>query len=128
MSNEKAEALESDGSITDLKSELTMNNNTPNTIKFQFDSARRDLPESVKLSRLPKLADRPTFQLPNIAPTKAAARVGCGGRLDGDDNFQQSVKVCRKCLAHYAKIDSAIDEASKRKRRELLERFVGGAK
>jgi hypothetical protein len=108
-----------------------MKNYNPNKQLFQPADAptpRRNLLEQSKLSRLPKLAERPTFQLPNIAPTKAAACIGCGGRLDGDDNFQQSVKVCRKCLAHYAKVDAAIDEASKPKRRELLEKFVAEVK
>jgi hypothetical protein len=105
-----------------------MNKHTPTRNKFQLDSTRRDLPESVKLSLLPKLADRPTFQLPKIAPTKAAACIGCGGRLDADDTIQQSIKVCRKCLAHYAKIEAAIEDSAKRKTRELLEKFSGGAK
>ncbi len=105
-----------------------MKNLNTNTSQLQLDSARRDLPESVKLSRLPKLADRPTFQLPNTAPTKAAACIGCGGRLECDNDFQQQIKVCRKCLAHYAKIDAAIEEAAKRKRLELLERFAAEVK
>ena len=130
MKNEKANARHI-GSNTDIKNELTMNSNTPNQNKFQFNS-RRELLEQAKLSRLPKLSTRPKFELPEFELSSdtatAAVCVGCGGRLDGDDNFQQSIKVCRKCLAHYEKIDSAIDEASKRKRRELLERFVGGAK
>ncbi len=83
-----------------------------------------------KLSRLPKLSDRPKFEMPDITPKRTAivVCVGCGGRLDGDNDFQQSVKVCRKCLSHYAKIDLAIDEASKRKRRELLEKFAAEVK
>ncbi|MEJ7862150.1 MAG: hypothetical protein WKF90_11020 [Pyrinomonadaceae bacterium] len=90
--------------------------------KPEFQLKLSDIPtRATNLSRLPKLADRPKFKL----PAKAAACAGCGGRLDRDDNFQQSVKVCRKCLAHYAKIDTAIDEASRRKRRELLEKFAG---
>ena len=150
MKNEKTVALESNGSNTDLAhgstnkinsngESISMNNNTRNQNKFQipnFDespnTSRRDLLESTKLSRLPKLPTRPKFELPEFelssVTATAAVCVGCGGRLDGDDNFQQSIKVCRKCLAHYAKIDSAIDEASKRKRRKILERFAGGAK
>ncbi len=91
-----------------------------------------DLLESTKLSRLPELPNRLKSQMPDTAPKRAAAVVcaGCGGRIDRDDNFQQSVGVCRKCLTHYAKVDAAIDEASKRKRREMLERMTaaGGAK
>lgn len=98
-----------------------MRNIPRNNLEFQLklpDSPTR----ATNLSRLPKLADRRKFEL----SSKGASCAGCGGRLDGDDNFQQSVKVCRKCLAHYAVVDTAIDEASKRKRRELLEKFVGG--
>ncbi len=90
-------------------------------------SSRRDLLEQSKLSRLPQRKPFAFDNAPSSKPVIVAVCVGCGGRLDGDDNFQQSVKVCRECLAHYAKIDSAIDEASRRKRRELLERFVGSA-
>ncbi len=104
-----------------------------NKTKLQFNStpSRRDLLEQSKISRLP---ERPPFRLPDFdnTPTKSVAVVavcaGCGGRLDRDDNFQQSIHGCRKCIGIYARIDSAIDEASKRKRRELLERFAGGAK
>lgn len=81
-----------------------------------------ELFESTRLSRLPKLPTRPKFELPNVVPVC----VGCGGRLDRDDNFQQSIKSCRKCLGIYARLDTAIDEASKRKRQKLLERFIGG--
>ncbi len=144
MKNEKANAGNI-GSNTDLSHGLTMkinskgesismNYNTPNQNKFQipnFDespnTSRRDLLESTKLSRLPQ---RNTFTFDDAPNTKTVVGVcvGCGGRLDRDDNFQQSIKVCRKCLAHYAKIDLAIDEASKRKRRELLEKFATEAK
>jgi len=145
MKNEKTVALESNGSNTDLAHGLTMkinsngesismNNNTSTRNKFQipnFDespnTSRRDLLESTKISCLPQ---RNPFTFDDAPNTKTVVGVcvGCGGRLDGDNDFQQSIKVCRKCLAHYAKIDSAIDEASKRKRRELLERFAGGSK
>ncbi len=129
MKNEKAVAETTAQNIR-TDNGLTMTNNTPNTIKFQFNS-RRELLEQAKLSRLPKLPTRPKFELPEFELSSGAAVVvcvGCGGRLEGGNDFQQSIKVCRKCLAHYAKIDSAIDEASKRKRRELLERFAGGSK
>ncbi len=90
-------------------------------------SSRRDLLESAKLSRLP---ERKPFTLPDISFAKppVVVCVGCGGRVETDNEFQQSIKVCRKCLTHYTKIETAIDEASKRKRREILERFAGGAK
>jgi hypothetical protein len=111
-----------------------MNNYKPNPNEFQLNSAqaRESLLESTKLSRLPKLPTRPKFELPDFELSSdtatAAVCVGCGGRLESDNDFQQQIKVCRRCLAHYAKIDEAIDEASKRKRRELLQKFAGGAK
>ncbi len=125
--NEKPVA-ETTGRINYLNQKPTMNKDTSKQSEFQFNSpqTRQSLLESTKLSRLPKLPTRSDFELSSGAPTRTAVIVcvGCGGRLDDDDNFQKSVKVCRKCLAHYAKIDSAIDEASKRKRRELLEKFA----
>jgi len=108
-----------------------MNKSNTNQNNFQFNSttSRRELFEQTKLSRLPQ---RQPFSLTDLpapnAPTVVAVCAGCGGRLDRDDNFQQSIHGCRKCIGIYARIDSAIDEASKRKRRELLERFAGGAK
>ncbi len=133
MKNEKAAVYHNSGFNTEFNEKTTMSNNTRKPSEFQFNSAqsRQNLFESTKLSRLPKLSTRSKFELPDFELSSGAAVVvcvGCGGRLDGDNDFQQSVKVCRKCLAHYAKIDEAIDEASKRKRRELLERFAGGAK
>ncbi len=126
MKSEKAIISAKDyGSNTDFNERFTMNNSTPNQNRFQFNS-RRELLEQTKLSTRPKF-ELPEFELSSDTAT-AAVCVGCGGRLDGDNDFQQAVKVCRKCLAHYALIDLAIDEASKRKRRELLEKFAGGAK
>ncbi len=90
--------------------------------EFQFQRKLTNVPATeTRLSRLPKLPPRRAFELPTKAAVSCA---GCGGRLDRDDSFQQSVKVCRKCLAHYAKIDSAIDAASLRKRRQLIEKFA----
>ncbi len=108
-----------------------MKNITQNTNEFQLNSipSRQSLLESTKLSRLPKLPTRSTFELPDFELSSDTAAVvvcvGCAGRLESDNDFQQSVKVCRKCLVHYAKIDEAIDAASKRKRRELPDRFAG---
>jgi len=87
--------------------------------------------EQSKLSRLP---ERTPFRLPDFdnTPTNAVAVVavcaGCNGRLDTDDNFQQSIHGCRKCIGIYTRIDQAIDEASKRKRREILEKFAAEVK
>ncbi len=35
---------------------------------------------------------------------------------------------CRKSVGIYVRIDEAIEESAKRKKKELLEKFVGGAK
>jgi len=106
---------------------MNKSNTNPNNFQLNSTTSRRDLLEQTKLSRLPH---RTPFKVPdletgNIIPAViVAVCVGCGGRLESDNDFQQSIKVCRKCLAHYAKNDLAIDEASKRKRRELLEKFA----
>ncbi|MDQ3713853.1 MAG: hypothetical protein M3388_16760 [Acidobacteriota bacterium] len=86
-------------------------------------SSRRDVLESAKLSRLP---ERKPFNLPDFPFPKPSAItcIGCAGRIETDNEFQQSIKVCRKCLVHYAKIETAIEEAEKRKRKETLERFA----
>ncbi|HXG84826.1 MAG TPA: hypothetical protein VNI84_12455 [Pyrinomonadaceae bacterium] len=105
-----------------------MTDNTPTQNKIQpvSTSARRSLLDSTKLSRLP---ERKPFTMPELSDTKAAAGcLNCGGRLDIDDAIQQSIKVCRRCLTQYARIDSAIDAASKRKRREMLEKFAAEVK
>jgi hypothetical protein len=78
--------------------------------------------------RLPDLPQRLPLTFDN-APTPNAAVVvavcaGCGGRLDRDDNFQQSLHGCRKCIGIYTRIDIAIEESAKRKKRELLEKFA----
>jgi hypothetical protein len=118
-------------------------NKVPN---FQFksnsdsDRSRRELLEQTKLSRLPqrnsfKLPELPQQQpftfdnaaTPNTAAVVVTVCAGCGGRLDRDDNFQQSIHGCRKCIGIYTRIDLAIEESAKRKKRELLEKFIGGA-
>ncbi len=130
MKSEKAIISAKDyGSNTELTDELTksiqrrtdMNNNNPNPNNFQPNS-RRELLEQTKLSRLPKLPPRPPFGIP--AKTAAPSCVGCNGRLDHDDNFQQSTSVCRKCLSHYARIDAALEEKEKRERKKILEKFA----
>jgi hypothetical protein len=110
-----------------------MTHNTSSQTKFQFNSAqsRADLLEQSKLSRLPQ---RNSFRLPDFdnTPTNAVAVVavcaGCGGRLDRDDNFQQSIHGCRKCIGIYARIDAAIEDSAKRKKKELLEKFAAEVK
>jgi hypothetical protein len=110
-----------------------MNYSNTNQNKFQFNSAqsRRDLLEQTKLSQLP---ERKPFNLENVPfPTKTpivvAVCAGCGGRLDTDDAIQNSIHGCRKCIGIYTRIDTAIEESSKRKTRETLEKMIsGGAK
>ncbi len=119
MKSEKG--ISAKDALNNLERGLTMNKHTTKQNNFQFNS-RRELLDATKLSRLP---ERKPFTMPELSDTKAAAGcVNCGGRLDADDAIQQSVKVCRRCLTQYATIDQAIDEASKRKRREMLERFA----
>jgi len=110
-----------------------MKNNTLNNQKFQLhlNRACRDLLKSTKLSRLP---ERKPFILPDFdnTPTKSVVVVavcaGCGGRLDAGDNLQQLIYGCRKCVGIYARIGSAIDEASKRKTKALLKKFAAEVK
>ncbi len=124
MQSEKAVSAK-DGSNTYLKNKLTMNK-LPN---FQFksnadgDRSRRELLDQTKLSRLP---ERKPFSLPTAMFPKQAnvVCVGCGGRLETDNDFLQSVEGCRKCLGIYARLDAAFDESAKRKRREHLEKFA----
>ncbi len=111
-----------------LTNQPTMNNDTPTRNKFQFNS-RRELLEQTKISRLPQ---RPPFVLPDLSLNKtvavAAGCAGCGGRLDRDDTFQQSIPGCRKCIGIYARIDTALEESAKRKKKELLEKFAAEVK
>jgi hypothetical protein len=110
-----------------------MDNNTKKPNQFQLNStpSRRDLLEQSKLSQLP---ERTPFRLPNFdnTPTNAVAVVavcaGCNGRLDTDDNFQQSIHGCRQCIGIYARIDTAIEESAKRRKKALLEKFAAEVK
>ncbi|MCA1625048.1 MAG: hypothetical protein LC768_14380 [Acidobacteria bacterium] len=141
--NEKAEcSAKAPAQINNLTTQPTMKNLTPKQFQLQpkltdvpvkeaeIYQSRRGLLESTKLSRLPKLADRPKFELPNITQTKpqAAGCLGCGGRLDPFDQVQESIRACRKCLQLYAKIETAFDEKAKRDKRQLLEKFVAEVK
>ncbi len=123
--NEKPAATNSGSNIlTDNQLKTNHMKDTQKQNNFQFNS-RRELLDATKLSRLPERKPTKPFTLPDLSETIAAAGcVNCGGRLDPDDAIQQSVKVCRRCLTQYAVIDSAIDDAAKRKRREMLERFA----
>jgi hypothetical protein len=106
-----------------------MKNNTLNHPKFQLDfkQSRRELLEKSKLSRFPELSNRRKSESTDIASTpEVTLCVICDRQLDSDDSIQQSVKVCRKFLSQYAVIDAAINEASKRKRPGMLEKFTAG--
>jgi hypothetical protein len=111
-----------------------LNNQNKEGAGDRVPSPNRELLEQTKLSRLPSLPQRMPFRLPdfNNTPTKAVVVVavcaGCGGRLDSDDNFQQSIHGCRKCIGIYARIDAAIEESAKRKKKELLEKFAAEVK
>jgi len=91
-------------------------------------SSRHDLLEQSKLSRLPK---RKPFAFDNAPSPKTVivtVCAGCGSKLDRDDAIQQRFSGCRQCVGIYGRLDAAADEHDKRKRRETLERFAGGAK
>jgi hypothetical protein len=107
-----------------------MNNytTTRNNLQSNSTQSRRDLLESTKLSRLP---ERKPFTLDDVPfPQKATVVVavcaGCGGRLETDNTFQNSIRGCGKCIGIYTRIDAAIEEASKRKIKETLEKMIGG--
>jgi hypothetical protein len=87
--------------------------------------SRRELLEKTKLSRLPSLPKRSL--IPDFAPAQAApVCVNCKVRLDEYNQPLSHVKACRKCLSSHAVIESEIDEADKRKRREMLDKMIGG--
>lgn len=112
---------------TDLN-ERTMENLNTSQNKFQFNS-RREMLENSKLSRLPKLPTRNPFaQNDATAPVVRAVCAGCGGRLDVDDRIQITFTGCRRCIGIYGRLDAALDENSKRKKKEMLTKMVGGAK
>lgn len=119
------------GFKNNLTNQLTMNDFKPNKNDFQSNSpqSRRSLLEQSKLSQFPK---RKFLSLDKIPFAKAIC-VGvdctrCGAWLKQDNDFLQSIYCCRKCVGIYARIDIAIEESVKRKKRELLEKFAGGAK
>ena len=93
-------------------------------------NSRRELLESSKLSRLPQ---RKPFRIPTFDNTPSKATVsavcaGCDGKLDLTDSIQQRFNSCRKCVGIYGRVDAAREEIEKSERRQLLEKFVGGAK
>jgi hypothetical protein len=93
------------------------------------NQSKRNLLESTRLSRLPELPKRSKFQLPKFElPTKAAVCVNCKAKLDEYNQPLKSANVCRKCISVFTIVEAELDDADKRKRREMLERFVGGEK
>jgi hypothetical protein len=109
---------------------ISVSEYTPARNNFQFNS-RRELLDAARLSRLPESAPIRLSDFDN-APTKsvavAAVCVGCGGKLERDGDFEQSIHGCRKCIGVYTRIDAAIEESARRKKKELLEKFAGGAR
>ena len=74
----------------------------PNFDHNRGASPTRNLLEQTRLSRLPTL--------PNRSPCE-----NCGGKLNADDEFQSSVKLCRECLRNYANIGIILDRHAERK-------------
>ncbi len=123
MESEKGIAT-NDASKTNLTEKLTMDN-LPN---FQLESnavsdrTRRELLESTKLSRrAPINSARGVFpKLP------AVVCVVCGGKLESDSDFLSAAKVCRECISHFTKVDSALNERATDKIRQSQSRREGG--
>ena len=73
--------------------------------------SRRKLLESTMLLRLPSLPQQSKAKRGNDCRT-------CDkGRLEADNDLQQRIKVCRKCMVHYALVDSVLNEAADEKTR-----------
>lgn len=66
--------------------------------------------QSTKLSRLP------SFRLPAFDQPQAKQTNSCEtcekGKLETDNDLQQRTKVCRKCMSHYAVVDSRLNQAA----------------
>jgi hypothetical protein len=71
------------------------------------NSTTRQLFEETKLARRKSL-----FKLPDLKVCRV-----CGGRLEADSDFQQSTKVCRKCINHFAQVGAALDAHANEKAR-----------
>jgi ribosomal protein S14 len=114
-----------------------MSNNTTNQPQNQQFSPQEqgELSESATPSGVPKPISRfimPVFEEEDMPPQSSMASRRslcevCGGQIDRDNVFQQSLAVCRKCLRIYVQVEKAIDEKEKQRRLENLERFIGGA-
>lgn len=90
---------------------------------------RREMLESSKLSRIPSLPKSKSFNASSSAAVKPAiACVNCKVKLDDHNHQLKYAKVCRKCILTFTVIETELDSAEKQKRREQLERFIGGVK
>lgn len=112
--------------VEELTSLNDMKNIPQNQQQIQSNSAlsRRNLLDQTRLSRFPVRDSFDFSQVPFPAKSAALECVGCGGRVDRDDTFQQSVRACRRCLGIYTKLDQAFLEKEKRERREKLQKFA----
>ena len=72
---------------------------TNQPFKLPTVESRRDELSETRLSRLPKLADRPKFELP-----KAARCKNCSKILDRNDDYQIAVQICRQCLKTFGNV------------------------
>jgi hypothetical protein len=89
--------------------------------------SHREMLERTKFSRLPSLPKKSL--IPDFAPSQAApVCVNCKVRLDEYNQPLSHAKVCRKCISSYTVVEAELNEADKRKRREQLDKMVGGAK
>ena len=112
---------------------------TPEKFNFDFqtieeeaqrrpsDQSRREPLETTKLSRLPSLPKKSL--IPDFAPLQASlVCVNCKVQLDEYNQPLTHAKVCRKCISSYTVVESELNEADKRKRREMLDKMIGGVK
>lgn len=89
--------------------------------KFQSSLKRElpslDLPELSGISKLSKTAESTELNTSEISVT--ASTNGCqvcqNEILEADNELQQRTKVCRKCIEHYAQVDSAFNIAADEK-------------
>lgn len=74
-------------------------------------TSRRDLLEESKLSRL--------------APLEKKLCENCYSALDGNDQYQIDISICRSCLKTYAVVGSQLDKYTERK---IRRNYLGGVK
>ena len=83
----------------------------PNFDETRATSPMRQLLERNQLSKLPPV------------PRRAGCE-NCKGRLDGGDEFQIAVGLCKSCLRTYAVVGSLLEKYTERKIRQI---YQGGA-